>query len=324
MPAAYAHLTLVNHLKSDEYVKGETFTDALTTAIRNYGHFIDLGAVSPDYPYLALLTTGKQSEWAERMHLDERNGDFFRFMLDDVAAMEGEERDLSLAWCLGFVSHAVMDMTIHPVIELKVGPYEDNAEDHRKCEMYQDVHIFRRLRTKKDFDASEYFDQGVGQCSHDEDEKRIHPLIDDLWSRALTRAFPEIEQENGAPNIDAWHSQFGTLVGSIATEGNAWGMIPFARHVGKEKGLVYCTEEELERDGQEFIKGLKTPEDTMDYDQLFDKAVGNVADAWKRISCHVFDGDQDATELFGPWHLDTGKDLKTGGFVYWNGSQGRD
>lgn len=318
MPGAYAHLTLVNHLKSDEYVNGAGFSDELCAAIRKFGHFIDLGAVSPDYPYLALLSTGKQSEWAEKMHLDERNGDFFQNILDDVAELDGEDRELGLAWCLGFVSHAVMDMTVHPVIELKVGRYEDNAAAHRKCEMYQDVHIFRRLRTEKDFDPAEYFAHGVGRCSHQKDDKRIFPLISDLWSQALIKAFPELEEENGPPKIDAWHSQFGTLVGTIATEGNAWGMVPFARHFGTDKGLVYCTEEELERDGTEYIEKLSTPGDTMDYDQLFDFAASNVADAWKIIEQHVFDGDRSASELFGPWHLDTGRDLSSGDYVYWN------
>lgn len=322
MPAPYAHLTLVNHLKSDAYVDSSAFSDALKDAIREYGHFIDLGAVSPDYPYLALLTPGKQGEWAEMMHLDKRNGDFFRLILDETAQMDDADRDKALAWSLGFVSHAVMDMTVHPVIELKVGPYDDNADDHRKCEMYQDVHIFRRLRTKKDFDASEYFQHGVGRCSHPDDDKRIDPLIADVWSRCLTKAFPELEEQNGPPKIDAWHNQFSTMVAGIATEGNAWGMVPFARHLGKEKGLVYCTEEELESDGSGFISDLNTPENSMDYDSLFDFAVNNVADAWQRVAQHVFDGDAQASDLFGPWNLDTGRDLKSGDYVYWNGGDG--
>jgi len=108
------------------------------------------------------------------------------------------------------------------------------------------------------------------------------------------------------------------MIRSIANEGNAWGMVPFARHFGKKKGVVYCTEEELANEGMEFIEGLKTPESTIDYDDLFDFAVQNVADAWKIAALHVLDGDTSKSTFFGPWHLDTGCDLSTDDDVYWN------
>lgn len=317
MPGAFAHLTLVNHLQSDEFMKNSEFVDDVVKAVREYGCFVDLGAVSPDYPYLALLSTGKQAEWAESMHLDKRNGEFIRALLDEAAALDGSDKLKVLAWCLGYISHAVMDMTVHPVIELKVGEYKDNQDDHRQCEMYQDVHIFQRLRGE-DFDASEYLSLGVGNCSDGSDKSRIDPLIGEVWSKCLVRSFPELEEENGPPDINAWHNQFGTMVGSIATEGNAWGMIPFARHFGKKKGVVYCSEEELEKEGMEFIEGLETPEGTMDYDDLFDFAVRNVADAWHIAAKHALDGEASESDLFGPWHLDTGRDQSTDEHVYWN------
>ena len=183
--------------------------------------------------------------------------------------------------------------------------------------MYQDVHIFKRLRGEN-FDASEYLNVGVGNCSDGSDKTRIDPLIKKVWSQSLFSKFPELDEQNGPPDIDAWHNQFGTMIGSIATEGNAWGMVPFARHFGKKKGVVYCTEEELANEGMEFIEGLKILESTIDYDDLFDFAVQNVADAWKIAALHVLDGDTSKSTFFGPWHLDTGRDLSTDEHVYWN------
>jgi len=166
MLGAFAHLTLVNHPQSDEFMKNSDFIDNLVQAVIEYGRFVDLGAVSPDHPYLALLSTGKQAEWAKSKHVDERNGDFIRAILNETAAFEGTDKQRALAWSLGYISHAVMDMTVHPVIELKVGEYKDN----------QDVHIIKRLRGE-DFDTSEYLNAGVGNCSDGSDKTRIDPLI---------------------------------------------------------------------------------------------------------------------------------------------------
>ena len=90
-----------------------------------------------------------------------------------------------------------MDMTVHPVIELKVGEYKDN----------QDVHIFKSLRGK-DFDASEYLNASVGNCSDGSDETRINPLIKKVWSQSLISTFPELDEQNDPPDIDAWHNDW--------------------------------------------------------------------------------------------------------------------
>ena len=31
-----------------------------------------------------------------------------------------------LAWLLGYCAHVATDVTIHPVVEMKVGPYDEN------------------------------------------------------------------------------------------------------------------------------------------------------------------------------------------------------
>jgi len=39
----------------------------------------------------------------------------------------------------------VADVTIHPILELKVGSYAEHKMGHRTCEMHQDAYIFQRL-----------------------------------------------------------------------------------------------------------------------------------------------------------------------------------
>ena len=58
--------------------------------------------------------------------------------------MEGEEKRKRLAWLFGYAAHVTMDVTIHPIVELKVGPYAENKRAHRVCEMHQDEQMARK------------------------------------------------------------------------------------------------------------------------------------------------------------------------------------
>lgn len=312
MPGAFAHLTLGNQLTSGQHLGNADLPTPAKQAAFDHARFVDLGTVSPDYPYLA-ITKGDQKLWADNMHYNQV-GDFIRRLLSGVRATQGSARETALAWLMGYIAHVVTDMTIHPVVELKVGPYEGNEDAHRICEMHQDVYIFQRMNMGR-LGLVEFFDNGIKRCSHPADDDRIDPLIGEIWSAALSETFLATRQEIGAPDIDAWHEWFILGVDKIATEGSAFRLIPLARHLGEEAGLLYPPIEDI--DSHAYINALQTPEGVMHYDTIFNRAMANVLDAWRIVALYVVDGNEDETALFTDWNLDTGRD-GSGQYVYWN------
>ena len=65
------------------------------------------------------------------------------------------------------------DMTIHPVVELRVGPYKGNEGEHRRCEMHQDAFIFPRVMNVGDTGLSEHLATGIGACHAADDEDEL-------------------------------------------------------------------------------------------------------------------------------------------------------
>ncbi len=57
----------------------------------------------------------------------------------------------------------VAGVTIHPIIELKVGEYAKHQREHRQCEMHQDSYIFQQLNLGK-AGISEHFESGIKKC----------------------------------------------------------------------------------------------------------------------------------------------------------------
>jgi hypothetical protein len=104
--------------------------------IMGLNHYVCLGAVGPDYPYLTDLLEKYLNvhSWADRMHY-EKTGEFARFGVERLLTLTGDAFDVCLAWLSGYVSHLITDEVIHPVVQAIVGPYIFNADDHRHCEM---------------------------------------------------------------------------------------------------------------------------------------------------------------------------------------------
>ncbi|MEI8634051.1 zinc dependent phospholipase C family protein [Vibrio sp. PP-XX7] len=113
-----------------------------------YHRYVEMGSVSPDFPYLNFsylsITESNQADWANRMHY-EQVGELLRRMIRHVSALRGEPQDRTFAWLSGFLAHVIMDITIHPIIELKVGDYRQNKQQHRLCEMHQDAYVWQRM-----------------------------------------------------------------------------------------------------------------------------------------------------------------------------------
>jgi hypothetical protein len=115
MPAAYAHITLVNILRETDRLQAiPGFPREATTAVLDYFKFCELGAVSPDYPYLA-IGDAKGARWADLMHYEQTVQKIREGALG-LRAEQGEARRKGLAWLLGYASHVATDVAIHPVM----------------------------------------------------------------------------------------------------------------------------------------------------------------------------------------------------------------
>ncbi|MBN9123696.1 MAG: hypothetical protein BGO99_01290 [Nitrosospira sp. 56-18] len=306
MPGAYAHLTLVNLIREPARLESHGLVPDAITAVLDYFRFCELGAVSPDYPYLDIAHP-EACEWADRMHY-QKTGEVVKAGVGLVRRMEGESRQKAFSWLLGYASHVVTDVTIHPVVELKVGEYQKNKGKHRICEMHQDAHIFQRLNIGE-IGLGEHLDSGIWGCCDTPGSGRLDPLIVSIWQGMLEATYPDLYQSR-PPIIDNWHGSFRFIVDK-AEEGNL--LPPFARHVAAGIGLTYPAIDDIDA---QYLEGLATPLGPMHYDQVFERAMNNVLNAWSSISDAVFKSDDTYRAAAVNWNLDTGRNDK-GRYVYW-------
>ena len=309
MPGGYTHLTMANELAQRRFMEQMPNMPSEAVTICGYQrNYCELGVVSPDYPYLKLMDS-QASHWADLFHNNNTDG-VVRECIAALRAQTGERRDKGLAWLLGYVTHIVMDVTMHPVVNEKVGPYIDNKRDHRFCEMNQDVWIFKN-RMNLSVKLSEFLTHGVRSCGPD--ASTLDPDILALWSGALARVYPA-EFANHAPDPGAWHQWFGIMVDKVAEEGD-W-LCALSRHVLKaDPAISYPPEDELDMD---FINALPTPGGgTIEFNVLFDKAKANAAQLWPLIARAVLQNDDSYQASFAHWDLDTGKD-RAGKLVFWS------
>lgn len=307
MPGAYAHITLVNEAANAQALRRAKFPQEIVQAIQRQFKFAELGAVSPDYPYLDLIHPDAK-QWADQMHYEATDG-IIRASVPRIIGQTGDAREKAIAWILGYTSHVVGDVTIHPVIELKVGPYAQNQRAHRVCEMNQDVYIFRRLNIAS-VQLAEHLDSGIKSCV--DDDGVLDSDIRGLWRAALQETYPTLFGE-AEPEPRHWHEGFGFIVDKIAEEGGQ--LLALARHVlPNDPGITYPSEEDIDR--KEYIEKLNTPVGELSYDEIFNRAIRNIQTAWSWIASAIANQDDDALDNLGSWNLDTGRDT-SGRLVMW-------
>lgn len=305
MPGAYAHITLVNILKEPQRLERVAkFPHAAISAVLDHFIFCELGAVSPDYPYLC-VGDKKAARWADAMHYD-RTGETLHAGIQAAANLRGEDQRKALAWLLGYTAHIGADVTIHPVVELKVGNYATNKNAHRTCEMHQDAHIFQRLGVG-DIGLSEHLDSGIGKCGYN---GVLDATIANVWNNMLQTVHKD-EYERNPPHSSKWHTGFTKVVDAIE-EGNR--LMPMARHLAAGCGLTYPEVKDIDH---QYISGLSTPNGKMSYDDIFDQTVKNVAALWSTVARGVLHNDTAYLTQIANWNLDTGRDNK-GKLVFWS------
>ncbi|WP_243336845.1 zinc dependent phospholipase C family protein [Anaeromyxobacter soli] len=305
MPGAYAHLTLVAIAREPAELEAAGVSEQAIVALLDFAKYCELGAVSPDYPYLA-ITHPAQKEWADAMHYV-RTREVISSGITRLRTMQGDAARKCLAWLLGYAAHVTTDMTIHPVVEKKVGPYRGNELQHRICEMHQDAYIFQRLELGG-IEFAEYLDHGIAACSSPSDHDRLDGDVATLWTQVLGEVYAGTPMPQ--PDPDAWHRGFRRGVDKFAESGRY--LFPLARHVAQGHGLVYPLKHEIDR---QFIDDLLTPSGArLPYDLIFDRAVANVRAQWALIAAELAGGPLYAS-AGGTWNLDTGRDGDR--YVFW-------
>jgi hypothetical protein len=310
MPGAFAHITLVNLMKETRHLAALGFSNPASAALLDYFGYCELGAVSPDYPYLS-IGEGASASWADHMHYL-KTGDVVQAIAEGVRSLGGEPRRRAFAWLLGYAAHVATDVTIHPVVELKVGPYAQNKTAHRVCEMHQDSYIFAKHLNLGEVGLSEHLASGILRCVEPGQGGVVNGAIKGVWEGALRKIHPE-EADRNPPRVDHWHQRFGLMVDKIGEEGNR--LMPIARHVAVNCGLTYPALGDVNH--AEYITALRVPGDrTQSYDAIFERAIESVGKAWVALHRAVFDNDGTAAAFFGRWDLDTGRD-PNGKLVFW-------
>lgn len=306
MPGAYAHLTLVNLAREPARLEaGPGLPAAAALALGRWFKYCELGAVSPDTPYLALSAVGAAA-WADRMHY-EHTGDMIKVGIERIKVLTGTARDKAIAWLFGYAAHVITDTTIHPVVELKVGPYAQNKSAHRECEMHQDAYIFQRLDLGG-VGVGDYLASGIEQCGPANGS--LDSTITSVWQAMLAQCHP-LAYAQTPPDINRWYRGFerGLNVGSDGCH-----LLPIARHVAVGCGLTYPLVSEINHAA--FISHLATPHGPLHYDQIFEKALAHAVEGWHLIGEAVFGQSTAYQDAFWDWNLDTGRDA-SGTLVLW-------
>lgn len=299
MPGPYAHITAVNIAKSRVHEIG--ISEASAAPLLYWLGALELGSVSPDYPYLSLR--GPSVKWADLMHYA-RTATFLRNGVKAVREMKGVRQEKAIAWLFGLCAHFVMDTTIHPVIERKVGPYKHNKAHHRLCEMHQDVYVFPRLDLG-DVGRTDHLRFGIAVLSDANGD--LDEAISQAWFSSLCLTHPK-QAERSPPRPREWHRAFLRLLGGISAANHHFA---FGRHVAARHSLNYPMDVNAE-----FVVDLPTPEGPMSYDLIFDRAITNILDTWLILDAALQGNDNKISEIRN-WNLDTGLISGTKELVFW-------
>jgi hypothetical protein len=273
------------------------------STILSLNHFVCLGAVGPDYPYLTEILGNylKIHSWADRMHY-ENTGEFVRCGVRNLQSLNGDAFTFCLAWLCGFATHLVTDSVIHPVVNAIVGPYVFNKTDHRHCELTQDSYIFHEVKGIE-LNYAQYIGL-FSMCSDPRDPNKINPYLGTFWTETLKASHPAAIQHFDKIDPDTWHRNFLSRIGSAA------GPVPVFRHFEEEANLAYKkTTDITPEERQRFIDQVKLPGNKTGAfkTDAFNKAVSAVVDTWSRLFVDIKNGNPNGPVAYiRNWNLDTG------------------
>ena len=179
MAGTFAHLVVVDSLSQDanalESIAG--LTREMKFALMKFSNFCELGAVAPDCPTL-MLESAETRKWGTLMHHGQ-TAEVVRCGIPHLARVNfaSAEAQQCLAWLFGYLGHVVMDLTIHPVLNINIGTFEQNPTLHRQCELHQDVYIFTKL-VHEAITRVEYLKRcGLASCGVGPERGKLPPRL---------------------------------------------------------------------------------------------------------------------------------------------------
>jgi hypothetical protein len=317
MPGSYAHITSVNLASEKRYLtRIEGFPREAIDAANLHVNFLELGCISPDYPYLDLMS-GDSKKWADLMHYTHTCEAIYMGAELVRRLPQSLSKEKSLAWLMGYTAHVIADMCIHPVVELKVGPYNKNATDHRRCEMHQDAYIFRRIGTGMP-QVSEHIKSTILNCGDPDDPKRLERILKGVWEELLRAVYPKIFSDD-PPDMDKWHRRCYSILEKLLPTSSRF--VGFARHACDGLGFLYPTPDEIENT---YIENLKVPAPEtggqhMHYDDIFNFAIEKIQKVWLDVTRQALGLGDFIAFRKEEWNLDTGKNEldEARGPVFW-------
>lgn len=309
MPGTFAHFVLVHEAaaalsKSCRQVK---------IAVNKFARFALLGANSPDFPLLDFPVMLFSKKWESLLH-GSTAGNVIKPAISLLRSLADDQRQICLAWFCGYLSHMVADATIHPVVNIRVGPYIGHEVDHQKCEVHQDAHIFSRLKIGL-IKKAEYMQNVVETCSSPKNRLALHETIYDFWESMTQLAFPGEE----LPNFHRWYDTYTGIVDNLAEEdkqvGSKWPSLlrPLTDLLGKTH-LLHIDPGKID---PSFVDNLLTPhKKKLSYDAIFNMAIANTVTAWQAVNIALSSDNPPACPLSELWDLDTGM-VDKANFLYW-------
>lgn len=312
MPGGFTHLAVMRQLgiyRTLMSIKGMTKEIALD--LQEASNYLELGAVSPDLPYLAPFSE-KSGEWGNSLHHD-RTVETIRSGVRLLPGLDAgtKEHKRAMAWLFGYASHVIADMISHPVVNLKVGPYDENKPQHRACELNQDTYIFRKY-FKDQISNCEYLEHGIKSCTSDgRPGKELAPFLNSFWRLILKDVYPE----KALPNPADWYGQFGWLIDKFAEEGHLF--VSVIRGYLEDEGYAYPKEPNMT-----YVTDLMSPYgQKISFDDLFSRFQEETKKVWGEIAQAITENNPKLITLRNG-DLDTGLDLadnKTSIFWVWEG-----
>lgn len=310
MPGAYAHMIAAD--KAKRII--ECNCKNLNRCLNKYPDYLQAGTTGPDFPYLhhILSAKDKSDNWANLMHY-KNNGILIRHGIDILKEEYQVNQDSLVfmkqtAWFFGFISHVILDVTIHPVVLKIVGDYEANEKEHRICEMVMDSFIFKE-HYGEEITFSEFSNniKGLGENGKMDDS------IVSFWEKILEETYLKEFQEN-CPSINEWYEQF-ILKLNIANI-----RFSFFRHGLTEEGLLYKDSDKISKKQREkYLEKLPLPKgnrfnrETWNYIDLLECGVKNIVEFWKLVNDAITKNQRADLSKIKNWNLDTGKEEKKEG-----------
>jgi hypothetical protein len=313
MAGAFAHTMVADSLceEPDFLANAGRIGEIAGYAVGEFQNFCELGAVSPDLPYLDLLHANSKG-WANVMHYW-RTSDIIRsgvsyFANKDLGAQD-DDMLRSLAWLFGYSAHVATDLTVHAVLMASGYPYATNPTGHRCCELNQDAYIFKKVKGADASDVHYIENCGIDSSAGPGDPAKLLPAIRDLWLSSLSCITPsEVHNANGepgptaAPTPDSWFADYTKRLGEFVEQGG--GFMLFFREISVAEGLC------LPKSGQvdmKYVTDLKTPTNqATNYDEVFAMTLANVKKTWLELCAALAARDQSVFALKNA-DLDTGE-----------------